>query len=137
METSAAQKLIEIPSSVDQITLVEDFIEELRKQHDLGEEVYGNILVAVTEGVNNAILHGNASDAAKKVKVAAYLANPFRLAIRIVDQGPGFDFRKRVDPTDPENLLKESGRGVFVMEHLADELKFFGIGNEVELQFNI
>ncbi|MEY4110166.1 MAG: hypothetical protein RLZZ46_520, partial [Bacteroidota bacterium] len=98
------------------------------------EDHYGNILVAVTEAVNNAIQHGNKFDPAKEIEVE-YEKKKNSLVFRITDQGQGFDFTTIPDPTDPENLEKINGRGVFLMFKLADKVNFKENGRVVELSF--
>lgn len=136
LDQPAARTLV-IESRVEQLSLVEDFVEELRDTLNFKEDVYGNILVAVTEAANNGILHGNQNDAQKTVTIRSELVTPYCLQIVVADQGTGFDHTNRKDPTAPENLLSEHGRGVFVMEHLADNIEFLGNGNTVQMQFNI
>jgi serine/threonine-protein kinase RsbW len=99
------------------------------------EDAYGNVLIAVTEAVNNAIHHGNGVNASLIVDVAVGdKENEF--CFRIKDEGVGFDFDSLPDPTAPENLLKESGRGIFLMRNLADEVEFDGVGNSVNIYFS-
>jgi serine/threonine-protein kinase RsbW len=133
---STEEELV-IHSVVEEIAKVENFIDRLNEEFAFKADVYGNILVAVTEAVNNAIQHGNQQDATKKVRIKSRLVNDFLLAITVEDEGPGFDYENLKDPTDPEHLMEESGRGIFVMNHLADKIIFHDPGNTVEMQFNI
>ena len=126
-----------ISSVPDEIARVEQFIDHLNEDLRFKEDVYGNILIAVTEAVNNSIKHGNAQSEAKKVRITGDLEKGYRLTIRVEDEGEGFDYDNLEDPTDPLNLLKEQGRGVFVMRQLSDKLSFKGDGNIVEMQFDI
>lgn len=125
---------IEFASKGDNITIVERLVDELCEKHNVQEEHYGNILIALTEAVNNAIYHGNKQDPSKKVLVQ-YSADPDSFFFRIEDDGPGFDYENVPDPTSPENLEKPNGRGVFLMKHLSDELEFLDDGRIVELKF--
>lgn len=124
------------PSTVGNITLVEKFINEICSSYSVSEDYYGNILVAVTEAVNNAIQHGNKYDATKNVNLD-FLASESALSFEISDQGTGFDFRNLPDPTNPENIEKPNGRGVFLMRHLADKVEFFDQGRLVHLNFSL
>jgi serine/threonine-protein kinase RsbW len=92
------------------------------------------MLVAVTEAVNNAMQHGNKYDPDKKVNIA-YEVDSEQIAFTISDEGHGFDYLNLPDPTDPENLEKPTGRGVFLMKHLADQIIFSENGRVVELYF--
>lgn len=126
-----------ISSRVEELSQVEDFIEELNQEYKFKEDVYGNILITVTEAVNNAILHGNKGDGGKKIRITCGFITDYMIFFSVEDEGTGFDFQNIKDPTAPENILDEHGRGVFVMQHLADEMLYKGVGNIVELRFNI
>jgi serine/threonine-protein kinase RsbW len=134
MNTEKQTFTMEIISQPESINLVEKLIDEIKTEFSIHEECYGNMLVAVTEAVNNAIQHGNKYDPAKKVQVA-YEIEPDQIAFTISDQGHGFDYLNLPDPTDPENLEKPAGRGVFLMKHLADQIIFSENGRVVELYF--
>ncbi len=126
-------RLKSIPSN---IVLIESFVEEMRYKLDIQDEVYGNLLVCITEAVNNAILHGNKSDAAKDVTVSIRRNNN-KLTCLIKDQGCGFDFNHLPDPTAPENIENIGGRGIFLMKHLSDLVVFSNDGTNVEIQFRL
>ena len=121
-------------SKPENIAVVERLIDQLSEQHSIIPEHYGNVLIAMTEGVNNAIVHGNKLDPEKSVTVVCAVDNK-NLVFRISDEGPGFDFDNLPDPTAPENIEKPHGRGVFLMRHLADECAFEDDGRIVELTF--
>ena len=127
---------IEIASSLNNITEVESLIDQVCEDLSLNEDYYGNILIAVTEAVNNAIVHGNGSDESKKVSVNVDKEGT-KLTFAISDVGAGFDFENLPDPTDPKNIEKPTGRGVFLMRNLADEVVFHDEGRVVELKFQI
>lgn len=131
------KKQLVIGSSSDNIHLVENFIEEIRNELEFEEDVYGNVMVAVTEAVNNGILHGNKSDASKRVFIAVEQIKEFRLSVKVRDEGSGFEPSHISDPTAPENLEKPGGRGVFLMSQLSDQLNWFHGGCEVEMIFTI
>ena len=86
--------------------------------------------------MTNAIYHGNKSDPNKKVSIQYQLKNN-NLSFVVADEGPGFDYYNLPDPTAPENLEKECGRGIFLMKHLTDQLIFADNGRVVELNFKI
>ena len=94
---------IKIPSITDNVSVVESFIDNLKDKISLSDNIYGNILISVTEAVNNAIVHGNKEDKAKKVEL--YLKQSKKsISFIIKDEGPGFDESKIPDPTSPKNL---------------------------------
>ncbi len=127
---------IEIPSLSENIRVIESFIDNAKEKFHLNEDIYGNIMIAVTEAVNNAIRHGNKADSTKNVSLGLSLEEGM-IKFRIEDEGLGFDFHNLPDPTAPENLEKPGGRGIFLMKHLADEVDFSLKGKVVELSFYI
>ncbi len=127
---------IQIPSLAENIRIVESFIDNAKDQFDLNDDIYGNIMIAITESVNNAIIHGNKLDAKKNVSLVLDVTDDI-LHFQVLDQGPGFDFQQLPDPTDPDNIDKPGGRGIFLMKHLADEVSFLNEGREVRLSFYI
>lgn len=125
---------IQIPSIVENIRIVESFIDNVKDKYKIDDDIYGNIMIAVTESVNNAIKHGNNCDKNKNVTLTAvYEDNLVRFIVE--DEGPGFDPAKLPDPTAPENLEKLGGRGIFLMEQLADEVTFSNEGKTSEMVF--
>jgi len=127
---------IEIPSLAENIRIVESFVDNAKDKYSLNDDVYGNIMIAVVESVNNAILHGNGGDKSKLVTLTAIL-NEQQISFTVEDQGQGFDQNNLPDPTAPENVSNPGGRGIFLMKHLADEVNFSEEGRKVELTFYI
>lgn len=125
---------IEFPSIVDNLRIVESLIDNSREELQITDDLYGNILVALTEAVNNAIQHGNRNDKDKLVRLTC-ASSPGELSFTVEDQGPGFDYTDLPDPTSGENLLKPDGRGIFLMKELSDVLRFEENGKKVEMVF--
>jgi serine/threonine-protein kinase RsbW len=125
---------IQIPSLIENIRIVESFIDNAKEKFHLDDDIYGNIMIAVTESVSNAILHGNGADKTKNVSLSL-LVQENSLRFTVEDQGRGFNYRNLPDPTSPENLDKPGGRGIFLMKHLSDEVNFVEDGRIVELTF--
>jgi len=136
MSEHSVSKQLCLPSRPANITLVEPFIEELRKRLPIADELYGNMLVCLTEAVNNAILHGNGSDPGKQVTIRIHAKNN-TLFCCVEDEGCGFDFNGLPDPTDPEHIEEIGGRGVFLMKQLSDLVIFSNDGSSVEIQFRL
>lgn len=128
------QVKIQIPSLVENIRVVESFIDNSKDTFHIEDDIYGNIMVAVTEAVNNAIRHGNKFDKDKNVYLSLYV-KPDQLKFEIEDEGTGFNYDNLEDPTAPENLENPGGRGIFLIRHLADEVEFSKEGRRVELTF--
>lgn len=138
MQLTTGVKTIKFASKAENISIVEKFIDDLRSEINVGDDVYGNILISLTEAANNAIIHGNKCDEKKQVEISYELDSRGKnLSFIIKDQGPGFEYNNLPDPTAPENLEKTSGRGVFLMMQLADMVVFSDKGATVEMQFRI
>ena len=127
---------IEFPAKAENIALAEKLIDEACQKHGVHESHYGDILIAITEAVNNAIHHGNRLDPAKNVTLG-YKLDGDRIVFVVGDDGPGFDFDHLPDPTDPQNLEKPHGRGVFLLRTLADRIEFSDNGATVAMAFSL
>jgi serine/threonine-protein kinase RsbW len=127
---------LDISSSFENISLVERLVEDVCEIYSVNEDSYGNILIAVTEAVNNAIYHGNEGNPKKHVKIG-FISGEKKIQFSVADEGNGFDYDGLPDPTDPINIDKPQGRGVFLMKHLADKVEFNNNGQEVLLTFNL
>jgi len=125
---------IQIPSLSENIRIVESFIDNAKEKYHLDDDIYGNIMIAVTESVNNAIMHGNGSDKSKSVHLSLILEEKL-IKFTIKDEGEGFDYQNLPDPTAPENLEKIGGRGIFLMKNLCDEVQFKENGSSIILSF--
>ncbi len=106
-----------IEAVADAAAAATDFVQNC----GLGEEIAFGIDMAVREAVTNAIVHGNQENEAKKVEVT-FNCLEHALEIEVKDQGEGFDPAAVPDPTDPANILKTSGRGIFLMRTFMDEV---------------
>lgn len=116
---------IEFGSAFDMADFVQVVSDHLGRMIGLDEDQLHWVGVAVREAVVNAIKHGNKNDAAKRVVVeftTSPPANPDEMAIRIEDQGEGFDPETLADPLAPENILKSSGRGIFLVRNFMDDV---------------
>tara|TARA_Y100000589_G_scaffold106676_2_gene101263 strand:+ start:1300 stop:1716 length:417 start_codon:yes stop_codon:yes gene_type:complete len=127
---------ISLASESKSLLVLEEWINKLCDLYQISVEQYGNVLIAITEAVNNAIIHGNKNMANKKTDIEYNIENQ-TITFTIFDEGTGFDFNDLPDPTSPENLEKPQGRGIFLMNHLADEVNFIDNGNVVQLKFSI
>lgn len=113
---------LEIESDPNNLITVEEFVHYFAVDLGLDEEKINGLLLSVTEATTNAMIHGNKSDKSKLVKINVALEN-HTLTVTVKDEGFGFDPSIVPDPTDPENLLKDSGRGLYLMKIYMDELK--------------
>jgi serine/threonine-protein kinase RsbW len=129
------QKLL-IPSKSENIVLVEKLVDDVCDLFDIQEDIYGHILVALTEAVNNGLQHGNKANPDKHIEVT-FKVKDNKIYFTVKDEGPGFDHNTLPDPTDPKNIEKPTGRGIFLMKHLADGVAFEDKGTKVILEFNL
>jgi serine/threonine-protein kinase RsbW len=123
---------LHIPSNRKNIHLVEKFFIEANKTLRLPEEKLHVILVAVTEAVNNGIIHGNKNIESKNVTLSCLLKGK-TLTIKVKDEGEGFDPVNISNPLQEENLLRTGGRGIFLMKAFMQSIKYNTKGNEVTL----
>lgn len=121
-------------SSPKLIHRVEKFLQKINRSAHLDEIQFNKVLISMTEAVNNAIFHGNKSDPQKHVYLACELTKE-RMILKVRDSGAGFDPHKIANPLDESNLLRESGRGIFLMRTLMDKVQyhFSEDGSEVEM----
>ena len=127
---------VKIPSIKENVSVVESFIENVGEKIRIEEAIYGNVLVSVTEAVNNAIVHGNKEDKNKKVKLGLK-QNKKSVRFIVEDEGMGFDHNTLPDPTNPNNLEKVKGRGIFLIKSLSDKTTFKQGGRIVEMLFKL
>jgi serine/threonine-protein kinase RsbW len=124
-----------LPSDYQSLIDVEKIVGSVCDEFGVQEDAFGNVLIAVSEAVNNAIQHGNKNNPDAKVEIKVANQNDI-FCIQVKDEGKGFSYEDLPDPTAPENLLKDSGRGVFLMKNLADEVEFQNTGSTVNLYFH-
>ena len=112
-----------LPSRVEAINHAASAAAEFIKRTGLGEDAAFGVDMAVREAVTNAVLHGNGQDEAKAVEVG-FKSLPSAIEITVRDQGAGFDPESVPDPTDPQNIMKTSGRGILFMRTFMDEIEW-------------
>ncbi|HVN47283.1 MAG TPA: ATP-binding protein [Bacteroidota bacterium] len=110
-------------SDPKEVRNIELFLNKMNASLRLDDGAMYRLLLSCTEAVNNAILHGNHSDPSKSVRMRCVVQKN-SLVVTVKDEGKGFDADHLADPLAKENLLKESGRGVFLMRSLMDEVKY-------------
>lgn len=111
-----------VPSLPERITEVDEFLESTLREAGVVEEIIADIAIAVTEIVNNAINHGNAGNPAKMVELSVGIS-PGEIIIEVIDEGGGFDPEAVADPLAQENLMREVGRGIFIVRQLMDTVE--------------
>lgn len=128
-------EMLTIPSDPTQICLVETYVKRVAESYKISESRYADVLISLTEAVNNAIIHGNKSNAEKEVHILLERRQD-GLAFRVCDQGEGFNVDQVRDPTAEEIIDCCGGRGVFIIKHLADIVDYRDNGRTVEMFFD-
>ena len=125
-----------LPSDPQNVAKVEPFVQYVATRYNVAPSRRGDILVSITEAVNNAILHGNRGDQRKYVSIS-FQCQKGSLSVSVSDEGLGFDPCQVPDPTCPDLLECCGGRGLLLMRHLSDECCFSHGGRTVKMRFNI
>lgn len=128
--------MLRIASKPESIASVEQFIKSIIEKHHICEDRYACILISLTEAVNNAIIHGNNLDENKKVHLS-YCVKKGSITFSVCDEGKGFDVESIPDPTCNENIEQCGGRGVLIIQHLADRIKYLDNGRRLDLSFHL
>ena len=110
-----------LPSELESVDRVEETALEFARRGGFDEDTASNIAMVAREAAVNAILHGNQFDPAKQIQ-AGFELSAEALTIRVADQGAGLDLSSVPDPLQPENLMRTSGRGIFLMKAFMDEV---------------
>src|SRR5690349_20764998 len=124
-----------LDSTLDSVDSAEELAVGMAQRAGFDEDDLMKIGMAVRESMVNAVVHGNRYNSNKKVRFSvAHQAE--RFTVRIADQGEGFDFENLPDPLAPENLMRTSGRGIFLIRSFMDEFQMRHLeptGTEVTL----
>ena len=128
------EQRLKIASKTDSLHLVEKFVDDFSASCNIDHDVYGNLLIATLEAANNAITHGNKLDESKQVEIV-FTKEEDRILLTVKDEGPGFDYKNIPDPTSSENIENMSGRGVYLMSKLSDEIEFENNGSFIKMTF--
>lgn len=123
LDPTTSRASMTVPSTLDSVNSLEKAAEEFAVRSGFDEDTAPNIAMAVREAAINAVMHGNAYDPEKTV-TASFESTTDSLIIRIADQGPGLDPSSVPDPLAPENILRGSGRGIFLIRAFMDEVHF-------------
>jgi len=117
-----------IPSDPERLAEVDAFAERIIRDLGFTRDQGDDIAIAISEAVNNAIIHGNRNDSSKKVTIRFTVLDN-GLSIEVIDEGEGYDPEAVADPTTPERLMDVSGRGLLIIRHLMDDVTLFNPEN--------
>ena len=124
--------VLKIPTKQVYIRKASSKVLEALRAYSLNEDRMFDIRLCVEEAMRNAMVHGNHNDKHRTVRVA-YWIRENKLNIEVEDEGSGFDYKALPDPTAGDNLMKGSGRGVYLIKNLMDEIKFNECGNKIKM----
>jgi serine/threonine-protein kinase RsbW len=132
--TAQSKVSYRMESTLESVNKAEEMADQIAAQSGFDEDIRGGISMAVREAMINAVLHGNAYDPAKRVNLT-FEQNNRELIITIGDEGRGLEPDEIPDPLAPENLMKQSGRGIFLIRAFMDEVRFRKLepGTEITL----
>lgn len=128
-----APKILVINSDVIELKRVETFLTDIFNEYNLERKCFNKVYLCISEAVINSIKHGNKNDRKKNVYIEVSYAVP-DMKIRIEDEGNGFDFNNISDPTCDENLKNESGRGIFIIRQLTNNIEYNEKGNRIQFK---
>lgn len=128
--------MLTLASDPSNISKVEQLVDKIAAKYQLDQEKHANMLISLTEAVNNAIIHGNKQDRSKTVSIKLSRMGG-GIAVQVSDQGRGFNYQALPDPTSPERICECGGRGVFLMNQLCDKIRYKNGGSTVEMQFKL
>lgn len=128
----------EISSDPDLLPELEEFIVDLAKKYKMSEDRLNSLALSFSEAASNSVVHGNKLDVNKKVKITVTV-DENKMTVIIKDEGKGFDIDSVPDPTKPENILKDSGRGIHIMRSFLNDLRynFTPTGTEAILEIDL
>src|SRR3989338_10622276 len=124
--------ILKIPSDIKYLKKVSSKILESLETYKIDESGIFDIRLCVEEAVINAVVHGNRRDKRKSVKIAYWIKDGL-LNIEVEDKGSGFDYKPMPDPTVNDNIMKGSGRGLYLIKNIMDEVEYNKAGNKMRM----
>lgn len=125
--------LLTIQSDLCYLEEIERFLNEIFKMRNISLANFQKILLCVSEGVANAIIHGNGNNKEKSVRIEIVF-DKLVCEVLIMDEGSGFDFENLPNPTNYENIRKEWGRGLYIIKSYASEVDFLKNGSVLKMK---
>lgn len=129
-------EILSIKSDQKELKKVEKFLSSIFEKRSLPKECFNKVLLCISEAVVNSIEHGNKNDQQKTVDIEIN-CDRGNICIEISDEGEGFDYQNIENPTSKNNIKKESGRGIFIIKSLCNNLEFRNQGKSVEIKIDL
>lgn len=127
---------VELTSRVEEVRRVEELVKKMAAENGFEPLFVYDVMLVVTEATNNAILHGNKLDASKRAFLKCRIEGD-NLFVEVRDEGSGFKPEEVPNPLAEENLLKSSGRGVFLIKQMAQDVRYVFSGTGTTLTFRV
>jgi serine/threonine-protein kinase RsbW len=124
----------DFPTNRDELRVLPSLLERVRERCPMSDDQFFNLVIALTEAVNNAIVHGNRNDATKRVRYRV-ACTPDGVHCIVEDEGQGFALEEIADPVAPENLLRDGGRGLFIIRALMREVRTERLAGGMRVEF--
>jgi serine/threonine-protein kinase RsbW len=112
-----------LKSTYEESEKVPDFVTDIQERSNIDDDTTGTLMLLLSEAVTNAIVHGNKLNPSKTVDVEVRI-NQKQIVSTVKDQGEGFEPEEADNPLDEENILKASGRGIFLMKQLSEHVEY-------------
>lgn len=125
---------LSLNSTYEESERIPDFVTDIQEKSQLEDDTTGNLMLLLSEAVTNAIVHGNKLDESKKVEVEVQI-NSEKIISTVKDQGNGFNPQTTKNPLEEENLLRDSGRGIFLIREISDSMDY--LENGTKIQFSL
>ncbi|MEX0680906.1 MAG: ATP-binding protein [Balneolales bacterium] len=125
-----------LKSDLNELDRVVNFVRQLADKCDIDQDTEHRILLVLSEAVTNAIVHGNRKEISKTVNIKVVFDQK-TIFLTVCDQGSGFDPDRIPDPRTKENLLKTGGRGVWLIQEIADETQYSENGTRIDIRINL
>ncbi|KAF0239032.1 MAG: anti-sigma regulatory [Prolixibacteraceae bacterium] len=129
-------EILVINSDVIELKKVETFLTEIFREYNLEMKYFNRVYLCISEAVINSIKHGNKNDKNKSVSIEVSYEEP-EIRIRVEDEGNGFDLNQITDPTSEKNLKNESGRGIFIIKTLTNQIEYNEKGNRIQFKYRM
>ena len=126
---------VEVRGSEGYLSFLDGFVDDLSRDEGIDEDTVSNIVIAMSEAMNNAYLHGNGGVDSLPIVIKVY-RDGGGFSFSVLDCGKGFDFGQLREDLNDDILDVPGGRGIFIMRALADEVVFNDAGNQVTLKFH-
>lgn len=126
---------LSLNSTYEESEKVPDFVTDIQKKSQLEDDTTGNLMLLLSEAVTNAIVHGNKLDESKKVEVEVQI-NSEKIISTVKDHGNGFNPQVTKNPLSEENLLRDSGRGIFLIREISDSMDYLENGTKIRFSLS-